>query len=295
MYIKCACVGNIVGETNHLYGSEIRCRIRLYIYIISPRIPSYIYYIYAYTKSLPLGFPHPTVKYVGEPLGRPYLIGIVSRRRVRRGDRRRTGSDHCSTAGSVFGRRRVGGGRGTLVMMILWLGPGQRRPAATASRIPPSSVAVVLLATDVPVSVVLERILFADTTLFATNDGRPCAATFNWVPIPGQRLVGFALIPRRIRVPGRMLVFAVRRRRSARYRVRSRLDHGNLTGLAVPTTAARLVRRFSTATATATILVLLMVMLQMVVIVVVVVQMVVMVIRRGYRQCRRASRQRNLR
>jgi hypothetical protein len=68
-----------------------------------------------YQKAFRLGFPHPTVKYVGEPLGRPYLIGIVGRCCRGRG-----GCGRASTAGpKVFGPCRNGGSTLLLVVMVL--------------------------------------------------------------------------------------------------------------------------------------------------------------------------------
>jgi len=54
-----------------------------------------------YTKSFPLGFSNPTVKYVGESLGRPYLIGIVGRGLLMMGRDDDRGRGYDATAGPV--------------------------------------------------------------------------------------------------------------------------------------------------------------------------------------------------
>lgn len=255
---------------------------------------------YIYTKSLPLGFPHPTVKYVGESLGRPYLVGIVGRRGRGNRDRGPAAGPEVFAAVPVVGRVAVGGG--PQVVVALRLGPRQRRPAAAAaaaSRVPPGRPVLQVLLADA----VLQRVLLPVPVSFtaAAADGRrgpvALAAVADRVPVPGVRLVRLALVPRRVRVPvGRLLVLvlmvmvrvAVRRRGPAGVR----LDHGDLAGLVVlaAAPAAGLVCRLGAAAATVLVLV---VMLQVMMIAVAVVLMVVM--RRGGCGLDRGSRQRDLR
>lgn len=232
-------------------------------------------YMRIYQKAFRLGFPHPTVKYVGEPLGRPYLIGIVGRCRLGGGDRGRD----SATGPAVFGRCRNGGGA-LLVVMVLRFGPRQRR--ATASRVPASPVLLAIL-----LLLLLQRVLFASScSLFAaTTDGRRAAVDLavDRFPVPGQRrLVRLGFVPRRERVPVPMVmvVFAIRRRRSG-HRARRGLDHGDLAGR--PATTARLMRRLGATAAAIFVLVMMHVLV------------ILMVMRRGHRGRRRIAGQRDLR
>jgi len=154
-------------------------------------------------KSLPLGFPHPTVKYVGESLGRPYLVGIVSRRLLlqqlqlmTRGHRRRSPVEVFGHATTSRRRRRR---RGAAPVRVIVLRPGSRqgRSATTAARI---------LSGPVLVQVIMRRVdfiaaLFDATAAAATADGRPTVVlvvvvVVDGLPVAGQRLVRLAFGPR---------------------------------------------------------------------------------------------------
>jgi len=234
-------------------------------------------------KSLPLGFPHPTVKHVGESLGRPYLVGIVGRRLLlqqlqlmARGHRRRSPVEVFGHATRCRRRRPV---------RVIVLRPGSRQgrsTAATTARIPPGPVLV---------QVIMRRVhfvaaLFDATT--ATADGRPAVAfvvvVVDGLPVAGQRLVRLAFGPRLVLLH---VAAAVRRRRSGLHRARRRLDHRYLAWLMLHAVSAAtgLMRRLGAAAATVLVLTVVEVMMM---------QVVVARMWGGYRR-RRRCRQRDLR
>lgn len=223
-------------------------------------------------KSLPLGFPHPIVKYVGDSLGRPYLVGIVGRRLLQLlqlmtcGHRRRRGPVE------VFGRaasRRAG----ALVRVIV-LRSGSRQRRSAAGRISSGSVLLQV--------VILRRFGFAtalfDAAAYATADGRTAVAlVVDGLPVAGQRLVRLALGPRLTLL---RVTAAVRRRRPGLHRARRRLDHRYLAGLmlrAVSAAAASLMSRLGAAAAA----VFVLAVIEVVMVVVVLLQVVVVRVRCG--------------